>query len=139
MLQGEQRIRVLIGKVGFDPHDRGVRVLMQALRDAGMEIIYPGKFQTAEAVVRAALNEDVDVLALSDHCGVLPDIAADVIGLLREQGVDDLAVIAGGIMSEEDRAALEKMGVTGNFGPGTPLEVIIEHVRKRAEEKGTRT
>jgi methylmalonyl-CoA mutase C-terminal domain/subunit len=128
-------LRVLIGKVGFDPHDRGVRVLIHALRDAGMEVIYPGKFQSAQSVVRAAIEEDVDVLALSDHCGVLPDIAADVTGLLNEQRIDGIAVVAGGIMTDDDRSALEKMGVTGNFGPGTPLEIVVAHVRERAEKK----
>ncbi len=137
MPQGERRIRVLIGKVGFDPHDRGVRVLIHGLRDAGMEVIFTGKFQTAAAVVSAAIHEDVDVLALSDHCGVLPDIAADVVGLLSEQGVDNIAIVAGGVLTEEDRIALEKMGVTGNFTAGTPMEVIVEHIRKRAESKRT--
>lgn len=132
MATGEHRIRVLIAKVGFDPHDRAVRVLMQAWRDAGMEVIYPGKFQTAEAVVRAAIIEDVDVLALSDHCGVLPDIAADVTRLLREQGALDIAVIAGGIISADARRALEAMGVTGNFGPGTPVQTTIDHIRERS-------
>jgi methylmalonyl-CoA mutase C-terminal domain/subunit len=137
MPQDERRIRVLIGKVGFDPHDRGIRVLIHGLRDAGMEVIYTGKFQTAAAVVSAAIHEDVDVLALSDHCGVLPDIATDVVGLLKEQGVENIAIVAGGVLTEEDRVALEKMGVTGNFGAGTPMEMIVDHIRMRAERKGT--
>jgi methylmalonyl-CoA mutase, C-terminal domain len=135
MPQGERKIRVLIGKVGFDPHDRGIRVLTHGLRDAGMEVIYTGKFQTAVAVVSAAIDEDVDVLALSDHCGVLPDIATDVIRLLREQGADNTAIVAGGVLTDEDRIALEKMGVTGNFGAGTPMETIVDHIRKRAGER----
>lgn len=137
MPQGERRIRVLIGKVGFDPHDRGVRVLIHGLRDAGMEVIFTGKFQTAAAVVSAAIQEDVDVLALSDHCGVLPDIAADVVELLRDQGADNIAIVAGGVLSEEDRSALEKMGVTGNFGAGTPMEMIVDHIRMRAGRRAT--
>lgn len=124
-------LRVLIGKIGSDAHDRGVIVLSVALRKAGMEVIYPGKFQTAEKVVRVAIDEDVDVICLSDHCGVMVEIASEVMMLLKENEVTDICVIAGGIIPEEDKPILEKMGVTGNYGSGTPFNVIINHIVDR--------
>lgn len=127
-----KKIRVVIGKVGLDPHDRGVLVLTRILRDAGMEVIYLGRAGTAESVVRAAIDEDVDVIALSDHCGVMVQIAADVIEETRKQGAEDIAIVAGGFIEEKDIPVLEDMGVTGNFTSGTPFQDIVDHVRKVA-------
>jgi methylmalonyl-CoA mutase C-terminal domain/subunit len=135
MLKKERRIRVLIGKVGFDPHDRGILVLSQGLRDAGMEVIFLGKFQTAEEVVISAIQENVDVIALSDHCGVMRLIATDVIASLKENKANDICVVAGGIIPEEDKPQLEAMGVTGNYGMGTPMEEIVDHITNRVNEE----
>src|SRR5574341_2298772 len=117
-METQARIRVLIGKVGFDPHDRGILVLSRGLRNAGMEVIYLGKFRTAEEVVAAAIQESVDVIALSDHCGVMRLIAKDIMEQLDRQGITDICVVAGGIIPEEDKPLLEAMGVTGNYGMG---------------------
>lgn len=132
MTSRPRKIRVVIGKVGLDPHDRGVLVLTRILRDAGMEVIYLGRAGTAESVVRAALDEDVDVIALSDHCGVMVQIASDVLEEMKKQGADDIAVVAGGFIEDKDVPVLEEMGVTGNFTAGTPFEEIVDHIRKVA-------
>jgi methylmalonyl-CoA mutase C-terminal domain/subunit len=129
----DRKIRVLIGKVGFDPHDRGVLILSQGLRNAGMEVIFLGKFQTAEEVVNSAIEEHVDVIALSDHCGVMRLIASDVMSLLDEKQATDICVVAGGIIPEEDKPILEGMGVTGNYGMGTAMEEIVDHIVSRVE------
>ncbi len=135
MVQSEATIRVLIGKVGFDPHDRGILVLTRGLRNAGMEVIFLGKFMTAEEVVSAAIQEGVDVIALSDHCGVMRLIAADIMAELERQGVPDICVVAGGIIAEEEKPALEAMGVTGNYGMGTPMEEIVDHIVQRVSNR----
>ncbi len=135
MSKNQDRIRIIIGKVGLDPHDRGVIVLSHILREAGMEVIYLGRFQTAEAVVKAAIEEDADVIALSDHCGVMPEIAEDVIKEAKKRNVDNIPIIAGGFIEEKDIPVLESMGVTGNFGSGTPHAVLVEHVRKAVTKK----
>ncbi len=135
MKEENRKIRVLIGKVGFDPHDRGILILSQGLMKAGMEVIFLGKFQTAEEVVSSAIEENVDVIALSDHCGVMRLIAGDVMELLENQKATDICVVAGGIIPEEDRPLLEKMGVTGNYGMGTPMEEIVRHIKKRVNNK----
>jgi methylmalonyl-CoA mutase C-terminal domain/subunit len=136
MEQGERKIRVLIGKVGLDNHDIGIKVLATAFKEAAMEVIFLGKFLTAEKVVRAAIEEDVDVIALSDHCGAMRVIASDVVGLLKKNNADSICVVAGGLIPKEDIPYLEELGVTGNFGSGTPLDKIINHVveRTRARE-----
>ena len=135
MSKNQDRIRIIIGKVGLDPHDRGVIVLSHILREAGMEVIYLGRFQTAEAVVKAAIEEDADVIALSDHCGVMPEIAEDVIKEAKKRNVDAIPIISGGFIEEKDIPMLESMGVTGNFGSGTPHAVLVEHVRKVAAKR----
>jgi methylmalonyl-CoA mutase C-terminal domain/subunit len=135
MTERPPRIRVLIGKVGFDPHDRGILVLTRGLRDAGMEVIFLGKFLTAEEVVAAAVQEGVDVIALSDHCGVMRLIARDVMEQLKARGATDICVVAGGIIPEEDKPALEAMGVTGNFGMGIPMQRIVDHIQERAQSR----
>lgn len=131
------RIRVLIGKVGFDPHDRGILVLSQGLRNAGMEVIFLGKFRTPEEVVEAAIQEGVDVIALSDHCGVMRLIAKDVIALLEQREATGICVVAGGIIPDEDKPVLEAMGVTGNYGMGTPMEEIAGHIVERVRSRAS--
>lgn len=134
MSNGE-KIRVLLAKVGCDIHERGALTLLTSLRDEGMEVIYTGRYQTPKGVANAAISEDVDVIALSDHTGSLPIIAESVLAALESFGVTDMKVIAGGLLIPEQINTLEKMGVTGNFGPGTPLEIIVDHIRKVAGQK----
>ena len=125
----ERRIRVLVAKPGLDGHDRGAKVIARALRDAGMEVIYTGIRQTPPMIVEAAIQEDVDAILMSILSGAHMAIFPKVMELLRENGVDDVLVMAGGILPDEDIPAIEAMGVKGNFGPGTPLSAIIEYVR----------
>jgi methylmalonyl-CoA mutase C-terminal domain/subunit len=132
MIDNPKKVRIILGKVGLDPHDRGVLVLSKILTDAGMEVIYLGRFQTAEAVVRAAIEEDAQIIALSDHCGVMVEIAEQVIKVAKELEAQDIPIIAGGFLTEKDIPKLEKMGVTGNFTSGTPHEVIVDHVKQVA-------
>jgi methylmalonyl-CoA mutase, C-terminal domain len=125
----QKKIRVLVSKLGLDGHDRGALVICRALRDAGMEVIYSGLFCTPERVANIAIDEDVDVIAMSllngAHLVLFPKVAK----LLRERGVNDILLIGGGIISENDRKLLEKEGISGNFGPGTPLPAIVEHIK----------
>jgi methylmalonyl-CoA mutase C-terminal domain/subunit len=133
-MQDERKNRVLIAKVGCDIHERGARTLLKALRDAGMEVIYTGRYQTPGAVARAAVEEDVDVIALSDHTGSLPIIAASVLDELKGLDAADIPLIAGGLLTPDDVKALEDMGVMGNCGPGTPIEVIIDLIDGMVEQ-----
>ena len=125
----ERRIRVLVAKPGLDGHDRGAKVIARALRDGGMEVIYTGIRQTPQMIVEAAIQEDVDAILMSILSGAHMAIFPKVMELLRENGVDDVLVMAGCILPDEDIPAIEAMGVKGNFGPGTPLATIIEYVR----------
>jgi len=132
----DQNIRVLVAKPGLDGHDRGAKVIASAFRDAGFEVIYTGLHQTPEMIVAAALQEDVDVVALSILSGAHMTLFPRVLELLRAEGLDDVLVIGGGIMPEEDIAALEAQGVGKLFGPGTPTTAPIDFVREyfRARE-----
>ena len=126
----DRKIRILIAKIGCDIHERGALTLLYTFRDAGMEAIYTGRYQTPEAVVTAAIDEYVDVIALSDHTGSMPIIAAAVLEELKKRDATDIHVLTGGLISPEDARALNEMGVSGNFGPGTPLEEIVNHFRE---------
>ena len=128
MVQNKKPIRIVIAKVGCDIHERGALTLMMTFRDAGMEVIYTGRYQSPEAVAETAMNEGVDVLALTDHTGSMKYIAEAVIKELKKYGVSDICLVAGGLIPKKDIPILEKMGVTGNFGPGTPLDTIVNHV-----------
>jgi len=132
------RIRVLIAKPGLDGHDRGAKVVARALRDAGMEVIYTGLHQTAEAVVETALQEDVDVIGISILSGAHMTYFPKILKLMKEKGLEDVLLFGGGIIPEEDRIKLEEMGVGKLFGPGTPTEEIVEYVKKWYEEKRAR-
>src|SRR5512146_490323 len=134
----ERRIRVLVAKPGLDGHDRGAKVIARALRDAGMEVIYTGISQTPAMIVEAAIQEDVDAILMSILSGAHMAIFPKVMELLRENGVDDVLVMAGGILPDEDIPAIEAMGVKGNFGPGTPLATIIEYVRTHVDPQRMR-
>lgn len=133
----DKKIRVLVAMPGLDGHDWGALVVSQALRDAGLEVIYLGIRQMPETIVDAAIAEDVDAIALSlkdsSHMIYFPK----VVDLLREKNAGDICVIGGGIIPDEDKPILEKIGVTGNFGSGTSLKVIVDHVVKRVREKKT--
>ena len=128
-MQEGRKIRVLIAKVGCDIHERGALTLLYTFRDAGMEAIYTGRYQTPEAVTTAAVDEGVDVIALSDHTGSMPIIAAAVLKELKRRNATDIHIITGGLVSPEDATVLNEMGVSGNCGPGTPLDFIVEHVK----------
>jgi len=133
VVQPEKRIRLIIGKIGFDPHDRGVLALSKTFRDAGMEVIFLGKFKTAEEVVRTAIDEDADVIALSDHCGTMRVIAADVVELLKKYDATDICVVAGGVIPDDEKPVLEAMGVTENYCMGTPFQEIVDHIVGRVK------
>ncbi len=125
----EGRIRVLVAKPGLDGHDRGAKVIVRALRDAGMEVIYTGIRQTPEMIVAAALQEDVDVIGLSILSGAHLALFPRIIALLQAEGMDDVVLLAGGIIPEADIPALKALGVAGVFGPGTPLAEIVTFIR----------
>lgn len=131
----ERKIRVLIAKPGLDGHDRGAKVVARILRDAGMEVIYAGLRQTPEMVVSAALQEDVDVIGLSILSGAHMALFPKIVELAKEKGVGDVLFLAGGIIPDDDVAALEELGFKGIFGPGTSADEIVEFV-KRSVERG---
>jgi methylmalonyl-CoA mutase C-terminal domain/subunit len=130
----QKRIRVLVSKLGLDGHDRGALVICRGLRDAGMEVIYSGLFCTPEQVAKTAIDEDVDAVAMSLLNGAHLILFPKVARLLKEKGVSDILLVGGGIIPENDRKLLEKQGVTGNFGPGTPLSTIINHIRENVKK-----
>ncbi|NLX08992.1 MAG: cobalamin B12-binding domain-containing protein [Chloroflexi bacterium] len=125
----EQKIRVLIAKPGLDGHDRGAKVIARALRDAGMEVIYTGLRQTPEMIAEAALQEDVDVIGLSILSGAHLALVPRIVELLRTEGLDDVLVLVGGIIPDEDVPTMHEMGVSGVFGPGTNTEDIVNHIK----------
>ena len=123
-------IRVLVAKPGLDGHDRGAKVIARALRDAGMEVIYTGLRQTPEMIVNAALQEDVQVIGLSILSGAHNAIVPRVMELLRAHSMDDVKVVVGGIIPDEDAAALKRDGVAAVFQPGASLESIVDFIRE---------
>ena len=126
----EKRIRVLAAKPGLDGHDRGIKIICCALRDAGMEVIYTGLRQTPEQIVRAAIHEDVDVIAMSVLSGAHDYLFPRVMELLKEAGVSDILVIGGGIIPEEDVPQLKDVGIRAVFGPGTRTADIIRFIEE---------
>lgn len=128
-------IRVLVAKPGLDGHDRGAKVVARALRDAGMEVIYTGIRQTPEMIAEAALQEDVDVVGLSILSGAHMALVPRVIDELKARGIGDALIVLGGIVPPADAAALQQRGVTGVFGPGTPMAEIVEFVRTHAPRR----
>lgn len=133
-----RKIRVLIAKPGLDGHDRGAKVIARALRDAGMEVIYTGLRQTPEMIAEAALQEDVDVVGLSILSGAHMTLCPKVVDLLRAQGQEDVLVVIGGIVPDEDIPLLKEKGIAAIFGPGTSTEAIGEFIRNniRADAQG---
>jgi methylmalonyl-CoA mutase C-terminal domain/subunit len=127
----DRKIRVLVAKPGLDGHDRGAKVIARALRDAGMEVIYTGLQQTPQMIVEAALQEDVDVIGLSILSGAHMTLLPKITAMLREQQMDDVLVVAGGIISDEDAALLKREhGVAEIFGPGSSTHAIVEFIEK---------
>jgi methylmalonyl-CoA mutase C-terminal domain/subunit len=118
----------LTAKVGLDGHDRGVKVVSRALRDAGVEVIYAGLRQTPEMVVEAAIQEDVDAIGVSLHSGAHMTLIPRILELLKERDAGDIVVFGGGIIPQDDAKELRKLGVAEIFGPGTPLKTIIDFV-----------
>ncbi|KYK22943.1 methylmalonyl-CoA mutase [Thermoplasmatales archaeon SG8-52-4] len=129
----ERKIRVLIAKPGLDGHDRGAKVVARALRDAGMEVIYTGLHQTADMVVETAIQEDVDVIGLSLLSGAHMTLFVDVTKLLKQRGMQDVLVVGGGIIPEQDAPKLKKAGVSGIFGPGTHCDEIVNFIKKNVK------
>ncbi|MEM3090925.1 MAG: cobalamin B12-binding domain-containing protein [Candidatus Bathyarchaeia archaeon] len=134
-MQSGRKIRVLIAKPGLDSHDRGAKVVARALRDAGMEVIYTGLRQTPEQIAETALQEDVDVIGLSILSGAHMALFPRIMELLKEKGITDVLVFAGGIIPEEDIPELKKIGIKEVFGPGTPTETIIKYVLENAPKR----
>ena len=133
-----QPVRVLLAKVGLDGHDRGVKVVARALRDAGMDVIYTGLHRTPEEVVTAAIQEDVDVLGVSLLSGVQMSVFPKIFDMLRKNGADDMIVVAGGVMPDEDVVELKKLGVREVLLQDTPPQEIIETLKRLVAERGAR-
>ena len=132
-MTAKRKIRVLIAKPGLDSHDRGAKIVARALRDAGMEVIYTGLRQTPEQIAETTLQEDVDVIGLSILSGAHTTLFPKIMKLLKEKGMDDVLVFAGGIIPQEDVPALKKIGIKEVFGPGTPTSVLIEFVQENVK------
>jgi len=123
-------IRVLVAKPGLDGHDRGAKVVARALRDAGMEVIYTGLRQTPEQIAEAAIQEDVDCVALSVLSGAHNHLFPKIVSLLREKGGDDILVVGGGVIPEEDISGLKDAGIAEVFTPGTPTGIAIDFIKQ---------
>jgi methylmalonyl-CoA mutase cobalamin-binding domain/chain len=134
----ETPIRVLLAKVGLDGHDRGVKVVARALRDAGMDVIYSGLHRTPDEVVTTAIQEDVDVLGVSLLSGVQLTVFPKIFRLLAERNADDIIVVAGGVMPDEDVVALKRMGVREVMLQDTPPQAIVDTLRRLVAERGPR-
>jgi methylmalonyl-CoA mutase C-terminal domain/subunit len=132
----DRKIRVLVAKPGLDGHDRGARVIASALRDAGMEVIYTGLHQTPEMIVAAAIQEDVDVVALSILSGAHMTLFPRIRALLLAEGVDDVLITGGGIIPDEDATELRKLGIGRLFGPGTPTTEAVRYITDWFSESG---
>ncbi len=131
----ERKIRVLVAKPGLDGHDRGAKVIARALRDAGMEVIYTGLRQTPEQIVNAAIQEDVDVIAMSILSGAHNYLFPRVVELLKAQGIDDVLVFGGGVIPEEDIPFLKSKGIAEIFGPGTPTSKTIDFIKANLKRR----
>ncbi len=125
-----EKIRVIVAKPGLDGHDRGAKVISRALRDEGMEVVYTGLRQTPEQIVEAALQEDAGVIGLSILSGAHNYVCPRVMELLREQGLDDVLVVVGGIIPDVDLPGLKEIGIHGVFQPGTPMQDIVTYIRE---------
>ncbi len=131
-------LRVVVAKPGLDGHDRGAKIIARALRDAGMEVIYTGIRQTPEMIVEAALQEDVDVVGLSILSGAHRDLFPRVVELLKQKGMNDVLLVCGGIIPDEDVAALKQMGFAGIFGPGASTQEMARFIQAEVAQKSNR-
>jgi len=134
-MSSERKIRVAVAKPGLNSHDRGAKIVARALRDAGMEVIYTGLRQTPEQIVETALQEDVDVIALSILSGAHMTLFPRIMELLKQKGLADVLVFAGGIIPTEDVPALKKIGIAEVFGPGTPTDTLVEFVKENVRKR----
>ena len=134
-MQTATPIRVLVAKVGLDGHDRGAKIIAHALRDAGMEVLYTGLRKTPESIVQAAIEEDVDCIGLSILSGAHNALVPRILGLLKEQKAEDILLVLGGTIPQGDIPALKEMGVTEVFGPGTPLDAIVQFLRENVRPR----
>jgi methylmalonyl-CoA mutase C-terminal domain/subunit len=130
-----RKLRVVIAKPGLDGHDRGAKVIARALRDAGMEVIYTGLRQTPEQIVAAALQEDADVIGLSILSGAHNHIAPKLMQLLKDKGLEDVLVVIGGIIPDQDVPKLHELGIPGIFLPGTPMQEIVDFISEHARQR----
>lgn len=137
MSETARPIRMLIAKPGLDGHDRGAKVMARAFRDAGFEVIYTGLFQTPEMIANAALQEDVSVIGLSILSGAHMTLFPRIMNELRARGLDDVLVVAGGTIPEEDRPEILSMGISAIFGPGTSMSSAIDYVRSHAPDRSS--
>ncbi len=135
-MTADRKIRVLVAKPGLDGHDRGAKVIARALRDAGMEVIYTGLRQTPEMLVNASLQEDVDVIGLSILSGAHNAIVPRVIDLMKQHKMDDVLVVVGGTIPEQDIDSLKQAGVSAIFGPGTPIAATVDFIRQNVKPRG---
>jgi methylmalonyl-CoA mutase C-terminal domain/subunit len=138
-MTAERRLRVLMAKAGLDGHDRGVKVVARALRDAGMEVIYTGLHQTPEQVVRAAIDEDVDSIGLSLLSGAHMTLFPRILELLRREGAEDIVLFGGGTIPEDDVRTLKQMGVSELFTPGASTIEIVDWVREHGSRRAPAT
>ena len=135
MQDNNRTIRVLVAKPGLDGHDRGAKVIARALRDAGMEVIYTGIRQSPHMIALAANQEDVDVIGMSILSGAHLEILPEIMTLLRDQGMDDVIVVVGGIIPEVDRQPLRDLGISEVFGPGTSTTAIVEYIEQSVKDQ----
>lgn len=131
----KQKIRILVAKPGTDSHFRGAELLCRVFRDAGMEVIYTGRYQTSEMIVNTAIAEDVDVIALSSLAWSQKAYYTEIAQMLKERGAGDICVVGGGIIAESDKPAILAAGVTGLYGPGTPFQEMIDHIEQRVKKE----
>jgi len=134
-MKQDRKIRILVAKPGVDSHMVGADLLCREFRDAGMEVIYTGRYQTSEMIVNSAIAEDVDVVALSSLSWSQRAYFTEVARMLKDRGAGDICVVGGGIISEIDKPAILASGVTGLYGPGTPINEIIEHITQRVKKE----
>lgn len=134
-MKQNKKVRVLVAKPGVDSHMVGAELLCRAFRDAGMEVIYTGRYQTAEMIVNSAVAEDVDVVALSSLGWSQKAYYTEISQMLKEKGAGDICVVGGGIIAEVDKPDILAAGVTGLYGPGTPVQEIIDHIVQRVKKE----
>jgi len=135
MMVRERKLRVMVAKPGLDGHDRGARIIARAFRDAGFEVVYTGLHQTPDSIVKAAIQEDVDLIGLSSLAGAHMYLFPEVVKLLREKGVDDIVVVGGGIIPDDDISKLKAQGIVKIFTPGAKLDDMVDWVKTNVKPR----